>query len=162
LISAENNNQQRSKKLKNFKRVYMCAAILCILGFNCVDSWAGDYLGDFCLGMKDYQGAIRFKMGITSIGGNHFSINGVEFLQDRSKKVMLGSAEIIDSSIVMTITVASTGVNDRGSYVESKAGVIVLDSTMKGTLSMIDTKAYTDGSDHIGDSYESLIPVSCP
>ena len=148
--------------MTNFRRAYLYAAIFCILGFNCVDSWAGDYLGEFCLGMKDNQGATRFKMGITSIGGNHFLINGVEFLQDGSKKPMIGNAELIDSSIVMTITVASTGVNDRGSYVESKAGVIVLDSTMSGTLSMIDTKAYTDGSDHIGDSYESLIPVSCP
>ena len=148
--------------MKKFSWVFLGAAIFCMLGFSCVNSWAGDYLGEFCFGMKEYQGGIRFKMGITSIGGNHFSINGVEFQQDGSKKVMLGGAEIIDSSIVMTITVASTGVNDRGSYVESKAGVIVLDSTMKGTLSMIDTKAYTDGSDHIGDSYESLIPVSCP
>ena len=97
------------------------------------------------------------------IGGNHFSINGVEFQQDGSKKVMLGGAEIIDSSIVMTITVASTGVDDKkGSYVESKVGEIVLDSTMKGTLSMVHTVKYTDGSDKIGDIYHSLIPISCP
>ena len=47
--------------MKNFRRGFICAVIFCILAFSCVDSWAGDYLGEFCWGMKEYQGELDLK-----------------------------------------------------------------------------------------------------
>jgi hypothetical protein len=119
---------------------------------------------EVCLGMADYEDALRFRIGMHHIGGDYYTLSGIEFDQFGNPSALSGSAVKIDNSLSMTVTVVTTVTGDKVTpYIMSKMGKITLDlKTADVSFAMIDIKAYMDGSEHIGDSYDALNYIACP
>lgn len=82
---------------------------LCVVGFALVlsplTSLGSTYLGDFCWVAENTDGTLRyFKLGISEVGGGHFSVHGLWMNEDASaKSPVSGSAELIDGEWELSV-----------------------------------------------------------
>lgn len=128
-----------------------------------VNANAGQNIGTFCWGYDNPTPKVRLKITFFDIGNNQYLCSGVEYQQNGNAKALHGSAELINDSFVLTYTIVQTDVDaTKGSFVISKHGELVVNAaTLDASLSAIDIKKYADGSDSIGDDYQSLKHLNC-
>ena len=149
------------KKLKLFS-----AVIATIFIFSGVTPVRAAFLGDLCwlLPNIDPDEVTRTKLGITNVGGGHFSLNGIaidEFgVPETDVTVIQGSGEIVGSDLVLILNFAFSDIEVMGAG--SLYAKLSLD-TLSGTHETIDT--FFDKTDEvISSNYESgdMVSIPCP
>lgn len=127
---------------------------------------SGEYAGEVCLGMTDYENALRFRMGLFHMGDIYYSLSGFQMDEYGGKDALSGSAVMVDDHLEMVVTIVRTSTDESGlDYLSSQLGQIKWDEVSEQyILSMIDTKQYVDDPDHehIGDEYSYLVEIDCP
>lgn len=129
----------------------------------------GEYQGELCLAMPEYDNAVRFRIGKFFMGGIYYSLSGVQYSDatGQDQDVLTGSAVMINDHLEMVFTIVRTYAdNDTGiALVSSQMAQIRWNETEQAyDLSVIDAKQYIDSSNHesLGDEYSSLVEVACP
>jgi len=127
---------------------------------------SGEYHGEVCFGMSDYEGTpMRFKIGKFLLGDTYYSLSGVQYDESGGQDVLSGSAVMIDNHLQMVFTIVRHYTKgDDGELLESQLGQIKWnEADQKYNLMIIDTKQYVDdpADEHIGDDYSNLIEIDC-
>lgn len=93
---------------------------------------ANTYLGEFCLTAQHPDGIDRyFKLGISFVGDDHYSVNGKWIKGDLSAKSPVhGNLEIIDGKIEISTVRTGSSAND----VKFRAHNFKLDGNFNGTV----------------------------
>ena len=118
---------------------------------------ASDYLGEFCWKLDDpvaLESYVIGKFAVEDIGDGHYSLNGTFTNFDnnvqKNTDVAHGNAEIIDSTIVVTLV--NTFYVSSVEYGFSMINFQLNPSTLSGTVRTINT-AYQFSSDEITKEY---------
>ena len=70
--------------MKRFRMSLVLAALVAIIGYTCAN--AGEYAGELCFALDGPTQDIRLKLDFNHIGGQHYTVSGIEFQQDGTAK----------------------------------------------------------------------------
>lgn len=119
-----------------FKYLKLCAVPVFFL-FS-MSAMAGTFVGETCINLTAgglHSGA--FRLGVTDVGGNHFSLNGRSQIAFPAVKAASGSADLLtNGQIIILLHTASTPVV--GGTIEVEDYSLSISSiTLAGSYSML-------------------------
>ena len=124
--------------------------------FSPVTAVANTYIGEVCLALQHSDGTDRnFKLGISFVGDNHYSVNGQWIKGDlTAKSPVHGNLEVIDGMIeISTVRIGSSS-----SDVQFRAHNFKLDSSFNGTAKWMKINR-SDGI--VGGNEAPVVLIDC-